>query len=354
MGKTLKRVVIALFSVVLLCIIGLSIMFGNEIKSLASIRRLDDYGMFQMTYYGDYGFDDFLQIGAPDDSAIEEFVTKRLLKGLPFDFNVTGGGCTVFVAQNEDGEVIMGRNFDFSYSPSMQVVTRPDNGYTSVSTVNLSFAGYSAENLPSGLHFNSFLTLASPFLPFDGMNEKGVAIALLAVPEAEPPFDENKIMLNTTTAIRLVLDKAASVDEAVELLGQYNIYFSGGIDCHYLIGDASGNSALIEYYDGNMQVVTTDYPYQIASNFIAFDDVNIGEGYDEFARYDTVKSAIDGNGGVMGEASALALLAEIGVKNDNEDKSEWSVVYNLSSLKGSIFANRNIGNTIHFKLDPDK
>ncbi|MEM5769830.1 MAG: linear amide C-N hydrolase, partial [Bacillota bacterium] len=191
--------------------------------------------MFQMTYYGDYGFDDFLLTGASSDSDIEAFVTKRLLKGLPIDLNVTGGGCTVFVTHGSNGDVIMGRNFDFTYSPSMQVVTRPQKGYASVSTVNLSFAGYSADTLPSGVNFNSFLSLAAPFLPFDGMNEKGVAIALLAVPEADPPFDKNKVTLNTTTAIRLVLDKAATVDEALELLNQYNIYFSGGIDCHFLI-----------------------------------------------------------------------------------------------------------------------
>ena len=50
------------------------------------------------------------------------------------------------------------------------------------------------------------------------MIEKGLVIALLAVPEAELPYDENKVMDNTTTAIRLVLDYASTVDEAVEML----------------------------------------------------------------------------------------------------------------------------------------
>ena len=58
------------------------------------------------------------------------------------------------------------------------------------------------------------------------MNEKGVCIALLAVPEVWMIDDPDKITLNTTTAIRLVLDKAATIDEAVELLRKYNIYFS--------------------------------------------------------------------------------------------------------------------------------
>jgi hypothetical protein len=353
MKKVLKHMGNILLSVILLIIIAVAVLFWNELRSLASIKKIDDYGMFQMTYYGDYGFDEFLLTGASSDRDIEEFVTKRLLKGLPINLNITGGGCTVFITKNDNGEIIFGRNFDFPYSPSMQVVTRPKNGYASVSTVNLSFAGYSENNLPSGLNFKSFLALVAPFLPFDGMNEKGLAIALLAVPEANPSFDANKIMLNTTTAIRLVLDKAATVDEAVDLLKQYNIYFSGGVNCHFLIGDASGKSVLVEYYDSGLQVVTTDESYQIASNFIAYNGLNIGEGYDEFVRYDKVKDAINNNNGTLNEEQVVALLAEVDVIDDEgKDNLQWTVIYNLSALNGIIFAHRNTGNLIEFRLTP--
>ena len=38
-------------------------------------------------------------------------------------------------------------------------------------------------------------------------------VALLAVPEAEVPYNPDKITLDTTTAVRLVLDKAATVED---------------------------------------------------------------------------------------------------------------------------------------------
>jgi len=186
-------------------------------------------GLVILTYYGDYGFDDFLKTGAKNDADIERFVTGRLLKGLPVHIHAAGAGCTAFVVHNERGEILYGRNFDFAYAPSLQVFTTPADGYASVSTVNLSFAGYGKGNLPEKMNPDSFLTLAAPYLPFDGMNEKGVAIALLAVPEADAPHSPDKVTLNTTTMIRLVLDKAATVDEAVELMKKYTIYFSGGI-----------------------------------------------------------------------------------------------------------------------------
>ena len=248
--------------------------------------------MFQMTYYGDYGFDDFLKIGAKSDSDIEAFVTKRLLKGLPFDLGITEAGCTAFVVKNEKGEMLYARNFDFPYAPSLQLFTNPDNGYASVSTVNLSFAGYDENNLPHGLSFDSFLTLAAPYLPFDGMNEKGVAMALLAVPKADGPDNPDHVTINTTTAIRLVLDKAANVEEAVELLKNYNIYFSGEINCHYLIADATGKSVIVEYYDNEVQVVEPEGNYQIASNFIAYKGLNIGEGGSEFERYNRANQTV--------------------------------------------------------------
>ena len=325
-------------------------LFINELKTLRSLKQIDDYGMYRMTYYGDYGFDDFLEQGAASDSDIEEFVTKRLLKGIPIKFNVTDSGCTAFVTKNENGDIIFARNFDFTYAPSLQLHTNPRNGYASVSTVNLSFAGYSEEDLPTnGVSFKNFLTLAAPYLPFDGMNERGVAIALLAVPEVQIRNDENKVTLNTTTAIRLVLDKASNVDGAIELLRNYNIYFSGDIYCHYLIADRTGRSVIIEYYDNDLQVVETDKDYQVASNFVAYNDLNIGEGYTEFDRYDKVINKIEDHNNSLTMNDTISLLNDVGVYDgDNFDKLQWSVIYNLTNLSGKIWAHRNEDNIMDF------
>ena len=330
------------------------ILFRNELRSLASLKKVDNYGMYQMTYYGDYGFDEFLKVGAESDADIVAFVTRRLLKGLPIDLGVTGDGCTAFVVKNENDDILFGRNFDFTYSPSLQLYTTPDNGYASVSTVNLSFLGYSEDNLPDGGFFESFLTLAAPFLPFDGMNEKGLAITSLAVPEAEAPYYSDKVTLNTTTAMRLVLDNAATVEEAVDLLRQYNIYFSNGIACHYLIADASGHSTIVEYINQELCIVETDEEYQIASNFIAYDGLNIGEGFTEFERYDKVQNAIEVNEGTLEAEGAIQLLVDVGIFDGDIDKLQWSVLYNLTTGDGEIFANRKMDNIIEFHLSIDK
>ena len=350
MKKWIVRISSVIGILLLIAFAAITFIFRNELRSLMSLKKIDDYGMFQMTYYGDYGFDEFLKTGAESDKDIEAFVTKQLLKGLPIDLGVTGDGCTAFVTKNENGDILFGRNFDFTYAPSLQLYTTPANGYASVSTVNLAFVGYSEDYLPSRLNVDSFLTLAAPFLTFDGMNEKGVAVASLAVPEAELYYDDSKVTLNTSTAMRLVLDKAATTKEAVELLQQYNMYFSSDIPCHFLIADASGHSVIVEYYDGALQAVETNKEYQIASNFIAYNDLNIGEGYTEFDRYYAVLDEIEANGCTLEMNEAVDLLAEVGVMDGDTDKLQWSVLYNLSTKEGEIFAHRKSDEAIDFKL----
>ena len=157
-------------------------------------------------------------------------------------------------------------------------------------------------------------------------------------------------MVNTSIIMRLVLDKAANVDEAIELMKQYDIYFSGEIPCHFLLADCSGKSVIIEYYDGGLQVVEPVQECQVATNFIAYHDLNIGEGYSEFDRYDMAMNTILKSNCNLSEQEAMELLAEVGVMDGETDKLQWSVVYNLSERSGQIFAHRKMENAVKFEL----
>lgn len=328
--------VIKVIGIILVIILVLGVtLFWNELRTLASLKKVDEHPLYVMTYKGDYGFDDFLKVGAKSDRDIEGFVIKRLLKGVDIDLNISSAGCTSFAAQNNIGEGIFGRNFDFDYAPALLLKTKPKNGYESISMVNLAFAGYEENYLPKPRSLNSFLTLAAPYLPFDGMNECGVTMALLAVPYAEPPQDTDKITLNTTTAIRLVLDKAANVEEAMSLLKNYNYYFSGDVDCHFLIADKTGRTVLVEFMENDVKFIETDKNYQIASNFIMYKGLNVGEGYTEFERYDTVEEKLSQSKGIISEKDAMGLLEEV----LDPERTQWSIVYN--QVTGKILVSMN-------------
>jgi len=352
--KIMFRIGIIVLLIILAIIIAIGFIFRNELRSLTSIQKLDDHPLVRMTYYGDYGFDKFLKIGAKSDMEVATFIAKYLLRGLPIklnlDFGGPEGGCTVFVVRNELGEVLFCRNYDFPYTPAMQLFTSPDKGFRSVSTGHLDIFGYTKDFYPTGLNSRSLFALATPYAPWDGMNEKGLVIALLAVPEAYGPNDPDKLTLGTTTIIRLVLDKASTVQEAVELMQQYNIYFSANIHCHFLIADRSGNSVLVEYWDGELKTIYSSENYQIASNFIAYNDLNIGEGFNEFERYATAKQTIEENGGWLSEEQAIKLLAKVGIFYNGIDKLQWTVIYNLTTGTGKIFAGRNTDNISSFAV----
>ena len=64
----------------------------------------------------------------------------------------------------------------------------------------------------------------------DGINEKGLCVAVLMIEDSDvTEQDTGKPGITTTTAVRLLLDQAADVDEAIRLLEQYDMNSSAGI-----------------------------------------------------------------------------------------------------------------------------
>lgn len=68
--------------------------------------------------------------------------------------------------------------------------------------------------------------------------------------------------------------------------------------------------------------------------FIAYQGVNIGEGFNEFERYDKVEAFLKQNNNAVTMQKCEELLNEIGVVYNGTDRLQWSVVYNLSTGSG--------------------
>ena len=99
--------------------------------------------------------------------------------------------CSLFAAFGEAGDTLFGRNFDWEFSPALLLFTDPPDGYASVSMVDLTFLEISpaaARTLTDLSPAERTALLAAPSMPFDGMNEYGLTIAMAAVPD-EPQSD---------------------------------------------------------------------------------------------------------------------------------------------------------------------
>ena len=136
--------------------------------SCGTITKIDNYPLYTMNYATDYYFDEYLQTGDfPLISSIN-FSTKKF-------------SCTCFTSFAE-GNQVMGRNYDWSQkSTYLLLFSNPTDAYSSVSMVDLNFLGYK-NNKPPNHADNKRPILISPYYPFDGMNEKGVAIGMNALP----------------------------------------------------------------------------------------------------------------------------------------------------------------------------
>ena len=229
--KRRRRIRRVLLAFLLVTVLGLSALLYGPVKTLASLEKVDDFPLYVMRFQGSYLFDFFAEKGT-------DWVVYRKLYKM-----VNPDACTSFAALNPEGERVFGRNFDWRHRASLLLFTDPPKGYASVSMVDLYYLGLEGkQKIPWSRRLS---LLAAPYATIDGMNECGVAVGQNAVPQRKFPKDPNKPTLLNSQLLRLVLDHAKDVNEAITLVQQYNADFV--IPVHLHIADVSGKSAIIEY-----------------------------------------------------------------------------------------------------------
>lgn len=301
----------------------------NEIATLSSIKKVDDYPLYMMRYYGEY-----------DD---------RRTSFLPIELTTrsrSNWACALFTVLLDDDHLLYGRNFDWEFSPALLVFTDPPEGYASVSMVDMAYLDLREEavlNLTELPLEEREGLLDAPLIPFDGMNEHGLAIGMAAVPPGDMKMDPEKETHGSLGIIREMLDHARGVNEAVAILRSHNIDFEGGPPVHYLIADADKKSVLVEYYRGNMNIVENEHPWHLATNFLlsSVEDPQDGNCW----RYDTLDARLNEAQGMLDAESAMKLLADV-----SQDITQWSVVYQMARGEVSVAMGGDYVRSYHFKL----
>ena len=302
------------------------------------IIELED-GLSAVRYEGNYGFDEFLvQGGAASDQAVAEYLTSSisdgglrvLLGGNPF-------GCSTLSVAGQEGGYLFGRNFDWENCNAMIVSSKPENGYASVSTVNTDFiqaGGLDTSKLPDQIQ-----AIVGLYAPLDGMNEKGLAVSVNMIQDSDTiSQDTGKSDITTTTAVRLLLDQAATVQEAIELLNQYDLHASMGMMVHFAIADVEGNSVTVEYVENEMSVVETS----VVTNFYLTEGEKYGIGTEQsHKRYNTLLDTLQEKT-IMTETDVRDALDSVSKHNFGEfESTEWSMVMNQQTKELVYFHREN-------------
>ena len=169
----------------------------------------------------------------------------------------------------------------------------------------------------------------TPWLPAIGSRRAGeLNVGCLAVPDDQPGSDPSKGTVGSLMAMRLLLDHARDVGEAIALLEQYNLDFEEGPHLHYLIGDAQGDSAVVEFMSGQMHVVRKTEPWQVVTNF-PVSSQPLRQSDSECWRYNRAYGALQAAEGSVTEPEAMRVL-----DRSSQRSTMWSVVYDL--VDGSI------------------
>ncbi len=364
-------------------------LWHNEISAVISLKKIRerndahlDGDVYMMTVPGDFYLEDFIaQGGVNNDSELISFITGNITKGL-IDMGIDNPeiGCASFTAKTQSGDVLFARNYDFAKTNTCIVFTEANEGrHASVSTVDLQFIGIDNDKGIEGI-MDKITALASTYTPLDGMNDAGVSCGIYMTYQGEKTVatDQNsdKPDFTSTTLLRLILDYADNVEEAVEIAKSYDLHDSAGTSYHYMVADASGKSAILEWVngtdatdnDGSKRELVVTYndddahigqregesDFQWITNFIVvpdyYDDLDDKKGYD---RYDKIYELLSPSDGIVeDEKAAMDVLKVIGRRSWKNDDGNGctvhSAVYNLTDKTVMWVPNENFDDEAAF------
>ncbi len=379
--------VVAVLAVTFVCVWNDEISTVNSFKHLRGRNNDNKEGsVYSMTVKGGFYFDEFLENGgASTDKELINFITGNITKGL-IDMTIeeTDIGCSSFTAVTESGDKLFARNYDFDMTNVCLTLCDPGNGrHKSFSTVDLAYVGMDEDKDVGGL-MDKITCLASPYAPLDGINDAGVSCGIymsyqgLEETVATNQNDANKKNITSTTMLRMVLDYADNVDEAVELIKQYNLHDSANTSFHYMVADATGKSAVLEWAPANGNYATdndgsarelkvfyntdpmfaeiqgdSQVKFQSVTNFLLTPGYYLGtdnnlveEEMYGLDRYDFINGKLaETKGVVKDEQAAMDILAGVGRRTWGEGGgcTVHSAIYNLTKKTVLWVANENYG-----------
>ena len=179
--------------------------------------------------------------------------------------------CTRVVYTGDDGTVITGRTLDWKEDIATNLYVLPQG-------ITRSSYDDPANSLTWTSKYGSVVAVGYDLGVTEGMNEKGLVSNILYLPGSKYKHDnETRKVMSSSRWAQYILDNFATVDEAVAALQKDEFYIDaptmpGGASTtiHMAISDATGNSAIIEYLEGDLSL-HVGHQYQVLTNAPPYD-----------------------------------------------------------------------------------
>lgn len=347
----LRIAILVVLAALFVAIVIYAILYVPRISTMNSIYKVSDfekYNVYYMDYKADYKLDEILEAGAGTTAEFTKLSLDTLLPGIPIKIDPVEIACSACITKNSNGEYMMGRNFDLDDSSCVVVHTYPQNGYESIGFSALSYLGLTEADDAAG----RVASLLLPYTTMDGINEKGFACCMLWLDDAPTVQSTGKTPITTTVAQRLLLDRAANVEEGIELLSSYDMRSVSGGDYHFYLTDAEGNSAIVEWPEPSNEMVVIRDVETVTNFFICDvpDGVNVGHGQN---RRKAMDDMLDGLGHVADVETTFEVLksAQQTVKTEVSGVTQWSSVYQLNELRANLVFQRHWDKVFSFDFE---
>jgi penicillin V acylase-like amidase (Ntn superfamily) len=249
----------------------------------------------------------------------------------------TSSACTTFFL-NKNGQLVFGRNYDWITGAGMVCTNLRGLQKTSMKAQDGNTISWVSEY--GSISFNQY----GKEFPNGGMNEKGLVVEMMWLDATKFPAPDDRPAVGVLQWIQYQLDRSATIDDVIATDKMLRPT-SHEAPIHYLIADATGNVATIEFLNGKMVVHKgKELPFPVLTNSTYDESVQQIKGANINRPF--TDNSIDRF------AKACSMVQQFQLQNVNTDVvdyafsilnkvsqnewTKWSIVYDISNKKISF------------------
>ena len=258
---------------------------------------------------------------------------KKIFISLALLINLvsTSIACTTFFI-NHNGQMVFGRNYDWVTGSGM--VCTNHRGLLKTSDPVSDGETITWTSKYGSITFNQY----GKEFPTGGMNEKGLVVELMWLDETRFPSADKRPAIGVLQWIQYQLDNSATVNDVLASDKILRITTTSA-PLHYLVADAEGNVATIEFLEGKMTVhkgsslpfpVLTNSTYSESKELVmARHATNIGGANNSLVRFVTACNMVNQFTTDQVKAPAVDHAFNILGEVAQGSHTKWSIVYDL-------------------------
>ncbi len=232
--------------------------------------------------------------------------------------------CTTFCLKS-NGEMLFGKNYDWMIGDGMVFVNK--RGVSKVSSEEDHPARWVSKY--GSVTFNQYGWES----PSGGMNEAGLVIELMWLDDTQYPKADDRPTIDVLEWIQFNLDTAATAEDVIR--NSATVRIASAVKLHYLVNDRNGNSATIEFLDGQLVAHSANHlPYSVLTNdtytrsleFTKKSEAAAGESsLDRFSRAAAKSKEFEMR--LRSEKEAVDYAFELLTNVSQKGSTQWSIVY---------------------------